>query len=117
MHTAQRRKLEKTRVGITQKGQVANMEYYATVNFFKDTADPGEIFIKIAKEGSTIAGLIDALAITISVALQYSVPWEVLGKKYLQTIFDPRDDEASSLVDGITKSIDEVIEIRKELIK
>jgi len=116
-HTIKRKKLNKTRMGITRKAQVAKLEYYAIVNFFDDTAEPGEIFIKIAKEGSTISGLIDALCITISVALQYGVKWEILGQKYLQTIFDPRDDEASSLVDSIAKTVTEVIELRKEILK
>ncbi len=117
MHTSKRRKLGETRQGITKKAQVAKLEYYITVNFFDNTAEPGEIFIKIAKEGSTIAGLIDALAITISVALQYGVKWKVLGQKYLHTIFDPRDDKASSLVDSIAKNITEIVELRKEIIK
>lgn len=110
-----RRKLSETRLGITRTALVAQLKYYVTVNFYDDTADPGEVFITIAKEGSTVAGLIDALAITISIALQYGVPWKTLGQKYLQTIFDPRDDRASSLVDGIAKTITEVIEIKEAM--
>lgn len=100
---------------MTKKAQVASLEYYVTLNFFGDSADPGEVFIKVAKEGSTLSGLIDALAITISVALQYGVKWEILGEKYLRTIFDPRDDKSSSLVDGIAKTVSELIELRKEI--
>ncbi len=111
----QRKKLSETRLGITRRASVAKLKYYVTVNFYDDTADPGEVFITIAKEGSTIAGLIDALAITISIALQHGVPWKILGQKYLQTIFDPRDDCASSLVDGIAKTITEIIEIKDAL--
>jgi len=118
VHSAKhRKKLETTRQGITKKASVANLEYYLTVNFFGNTAKPGEVFIKIAKEGSTVAGLIDALAITISIALQHEVKWEILEGKYLNTIFEPRDDEISSLVDGIAKTISELIELRKEIIK
>lgn len=116
-HTANRRRLSSTRQGITQKASVAQLEYYVTVNFFEDSSDPGECFIKIAKEGSTVSGLIDALAITISIALQHGVKWETLGNKYLQTIFEPRDDQASSLVDGIAKTITEVVELRKEQLR
>ena len=112
-----RKRLPETRKGITKKASVANMEYYVTVNFYPDTASPGEVFIKIAKEGSTVAGLIDALAITISIALQQGVKWKILGGKYLNTIFEPRDDKASSLVDGISKTITEIIELRKEELK
>jgi len=117
LHTEKRKRLNETRLGITRKVRVAQLDYYITVNFFEGTDKPGEVFIKIAKEGSTIAGLIDALCTTISIALQYGVNWEVLGQKYLQTIFDPRDDEASSLVDSIAKSITKIIELRKELLK
>jgi len=117
LHTDRRKRLTETRLGITKKAKVAQLEYYITVNFFENTAEPGEVFIKIAKEGSTIAGLIDALCITISIALQYGVKWEILGQKYLQTIFDPRDDKASSLVDGIAKTITQIVNLQKELIK
>jgi len=108
-----RKRLPETRIGITRKASVGGMEYYATVNFYPDSADPGEIFVVIAKEGSTIAGFVDALAVTISVALQHGVPWEILGEKYLHTIFDPRDDNASSLVDGLAQTISNLVELRK----
>lgn len=107
-----RKRLPETREGLTKKAIVAKMEYYVTVNFYTGTATPGEVFIKIAKEGSTVSGLIDALAITISIALQYGVEWEVLGDKYLHTIFEPRDDLSSSLVDGIAQTITKAIEER-----
>jgi len=112
-----RKRLPDTRAGITMKASVAKLEYYTIVNFYPDSSDPGEVFIIIAKEGSTIAGFVDALAITISVALQHGVKWEVLCQKYLQTIFDPRDDKSSSLVDGIAKTISKIIEVRKEVLK
>ena len=110
-------KLPETREGLTQKAQVAGMKYYVTVNFFPNSERPAEIFLNIAKEGSTVSGLIDALAITISIALQHGVEWEVLGNKYLATIFEPRDDKSSSLVDSITKSVNKIISIRKEQLK
>ena len=112
-----RKRLPETRLGITAKASVAKMEYYVTVNFYPDSARPGEVFVVIAKEGSTIAGFVDALAVTISIALQYGVEWNILGDKYLHTIFDPRDDDASSLVDGIAQTITKIIEIRKGILK
>jgi len=112
-----RKRLPETRDGITMKAAVAKMEYYVTVNFYPDTATPGEVFIKIAKEGSIIAGITDALVITISVALQHGVEWKVLENKYLQTIFDPRDEKSSSLVDGIAKVISKIIKLKKETLK
>ncbi len=117
MEAKSRRRLPETRLGITMKASVAKMEYYCTVNFYPDSADPGEVFIKVAKEGSTVAGFVDALAITISIALQHGVEWDILGNKYLQTIFEPRDDKSSSLIDGIAKTISSIIELRKELLK
>ena len=112
-----RKRLSENRIGITSKSQVGGMEYYVTVNFFDDTADPCEVFIKIAKEGSTVSGLMDALAITISIALQHGVEWSVLGQQYLGTIFSPRDDKASSLVDSVAKTIDDTVSLRKEILK
>jgi hypothetical protein len=89
------------------------MEFFVTVNFF-DNNDPMEVFVRIAKEGSTIAGFVEALCITVSIAWQYNVPWEVLYHKYLGQIFEPRDDESSSLVDGIGKVINGMIkDVRK----
>lgn len=109
-----RKRLPKIRFSTTRKTSVGSMEYYVTVNFYPKTANPGETFIKIAKEGSTIAGFVDALAISISIALQYGVPWDILRVKYMQTIFEPRDDEHSSIVDGIAKTITSIIKLRKE---
>lgn len=113
----QRKKLPETRVGITQKAFVGSMEYYVTVNFYPDSDLPGEVFITIAKEGSTLSGLVDALAITISIALQHGVKWNTLGEKYLHTIFEPRDDKYSSLVDSISQTISEIIKVRKDSLK
>ncbi len=112
-----RKRLPETRQGTTKKARVGNIEYYVTVNFYPDSDKPGETFIKIAKEGSIIAGFVDALAITISIAWQYGVPWNILGIKYLQTIFEPRDKENSSIIDGISKTITSIIELRKETLK
>jgi len=112
-HTLERRRLEPVRSGITKKDQGCRFEYYVTVNFFENTSIPAEVFIKIAKEGSAIAGFVEALAITISIALQYGVPWNVLYDKYLHQIFEPRDDRNSSLVDAIGKTIDGIIKLRE----
>ena len=108
---AKRRKLPVIRSGLTKKTQGCGMEYFITVNFYPNTVIPAEVFCRIAKEGSTIAGFIEALMITISISFQYGVPWSVLYTKYLHQIFEPRDDKNSSLVDAIGKTITEVIEI------
>ena len=108
-HTAKRIKLDDMRAGLTMKDKGCGFEYYVTVNFYPDSGLPAEVFIRIAKEGTAISGFVEALAITISIAWQYGVPWEVLYDKYLHQIFEPRDDESSSLVDAIGKTIDKVI--------
>jgi len=114
MHTAERRKLDDVRTGLTKKSQACGFKFYVTVNFFGDTVDPGEVFIVIAKEGSSVSGFLDALAIVISIALQYGVPWAILYDKFLHQIFEPRDDENSSLVHAIGVVIDSVIKIKVE---
>ncbi len=109
VHTAKRTKLPDVRAGLTRKAQACGMEFYITVNFFPGTNIPAECFCRIAKEGSTIAGFVEALMITISIAFQYGVPWAVLYDKFLHQIFEPRDDKSSSLVDAIGKVITLVI--------
>ena len=114
MHNqAKRQKLPENREGITRKARACGMKYYITVNFFPNTDIPAEVFCRIAKEGSVIAGFVEALMITISIAFQYGVPWDVLYDKYLHQIFEPRDDENSSLVDATGKTISEVIKIKE----
>lgn len=108
-HTAKRIKLDDVRAGLTMKDRGCGFKYYVTVNFYPNSGAPSEVFIRIAKEGTAISGFVEALAITISIAWQYGVPWAVLYDKYLHQIFEPRDDESSSLVDAIGKTIDKVI--------
>lgn len=117
MHTKSRERLPEERIGLTRKCRVGQFKYYLTVNFFEASHRPGEVFIKIAKEGSTVSGLVDALAVTLSIALQYGVPWGVLGRKYVKTIFEPRDDKHSSLVDSIASEIDLAIETQKRILE
>jgi len=112
-HLPSRRRLPETRFGITRKIVACGFKHYITVNFFPDNT-PGEVFVIIAKEGSTIAGFIDALMVTISISLQYNVPWEVLYDKYLNQIFEPRDDINSSLVHAIATELDQIIKLWQE---
>ena len=107
-HTASRKKLPNIRSGLTKKCDACGFRFYITVNFYDD-GKPGEVFCRIAKEGSVISGFIEALCITISVSMQYGVPWEVLYNKYLHQTFEPKDDTCSSLVDAIGKEITSVI--------
>jgi ribonucleoside-diphosphate reductase alpha chain len=83
-----RRKLPDERHSITHKFDIAGHEGYITVGLFEDGA-PGEIFLTMAKEGSTISGFADAFAQAISYALQYGVPLQVLVDKFSHARFEP----------------------------
>ena len=113
-----RRRLADERRSITHKFEVGGHEGYVTVGIYKD-GTPGEIFIVMAKEGSTISGFADAFAQAISYALQYGVPLEMLVNKFCHQRFEPagmtRNPKirmAKSIVDYIvrwmaTKFLDE----------
>jgi ribonucleoside-diphosphate reductase alpha chain len=83
-----RRKLPDERHAITHKFSIAGHEGYITVGMYED-GKPGEIFLVMAKEGSTISGLMDAFATSISIALQYGVPLEALVEKFSHVRFEP----------------------------
>ncbi|HVZ95188.1 MAG TPA: adenosylcobalamin-dependent ribonucleoside-diphosphate reductase [Phycisphaerales bacterium] len=107
VHRPMRRRLPDTRRSLTHKFNVAGHEGYLTVGLYED-GQPGELFITMAKEGSTIGGVMDSLGTATSVALQYGVPIESLVKKFTHQRFEPagmttnRDIPfAKSLVDYI----------------
>jgi len=83
-----RRKLPDERRAITHKFSIAGHEGYITVGMYED-GKPGEIFLVMAKEGSTISGLMDAFATSISMSLQYGVPLETLVEKFSHVRFEP----------------------------
>ena len=83
-----RRKLPDERQSITHKFSIGGHEGYITVGMYED-GTPGEIFITMAKEGSTISGLMDALATAISFNLQYGVPLKFLVDKFAHVRFEP----------------------------
>ncbi len=83
-----RRRLPDTRSSKTHKFNVAGHEGYLTVGLYDD-GQPGELFITMAKEGSTIGGLMDSLGTAISVALQYGVPVDSLVRKFTHQRFEP----------------------------
>ena len=84
----QRRHLPDERRSVTHKFSIAGHEGYITVGEYED-GKPGEIFVVMAKTGSTISGLVDAFATSISISLQYGVPLEVLVRKFSYTHFEP----------------------------
>jgi len=102
-----RRRLTDTRTAVTHKFDIAGHEGYLTVGLFED-GQPGELFITMAKEGSTIGGLMDSLGTLTSLALQYGVPLEALVRKFAHQRFEPsgftKNPEirnASSIIDYV----------------
>jgi ribonucleoside-diphosphate reductase alpha chain len=85
---AQREKMPVERASITHKFSVGGHEGYVTVGMYED-GRPGEVFIKMSKEGSTLSGVMDGLALTLSMGLQYGVPLKVLVDKLVNTRFEP----------------------------
>jgi ribonucleoside-diphosphate reductase alpha chain len=83
-----RRRLPAERTAVTHKFDIAGHEGYITVGLYPD-GQPGEIFLKMAKEGSTVSGLMDSFATTVSVALQYGVPLRDLVNKFAHVRFEP----------------------------
>jgi ribonucleoside-diphosphate reductase alpha chain len=83
-----RHRLQEERASITHKFAIAGHEGYITVGLYPN-GQPGEIFIKMAKEGSTVSGLMDAFATSVSLALQHGVPLKILCEKFAHTRFEP----------------------------
>jgi ribonucleoside-diphosphate reductase alpha chain len=102
-----RRRLPDTRAAINHKFDIAGHEGYLTVGLFAD-GQPGELFVTMAKEGSTIGGLMDTIGTLTSMSLQYGVPLETLLKKFAHQRFEPsgftKNPEvrnASSIIDYV----------------
>jgi ribonucleoside-diphosphate reductase alpha chain len=83
-----RRRLEDERSAITHKFSIAGHEGYLTVGLYEN-GEPGEIFLRMAKEGSTVSGLMDTIAQMTSISLQYGVPLKALVDKFSHTRFEP----------------------------
>jgi ribonucleoside-diphosphate reductase alpha chain len=85
---AVRHRLPGERASVTHKFELNGHEGYITVGLYP-TGQPGEIFIRMAKEGSTVSGMMDAFATSISIALQHGVPLTLLCNKFAHTRFEP----------------------------
>ncbi len=85
---AARLRLPDTRKSITHKFDISGHEGYLTVGLYDD-GRPGEVFIKVAKQGSTVRGLMDAVGVLTSLALQSGVSVETLAKKFEYSRFEP----------------------------
>jgi ribonucleoside-diphosphate reductase alpha chain len=84
-----RKRLPSERTALTHRFEVGGHEGYITVGLYED-GTPGEIFLRMAKEGSTVSGLMDSFATAVSLALQYGVPLQALVDKFSHTRFDPQ---------------------------
>ncbi len=98
-----RHRLAEERASLTHKFSIAGHEGYITVGLYPN-GQPGEIFIKMAKEGSTVSGLMDAFATAISLSLQHGVPLKVLCEKFAHTRFEPSGWTGNEQI-GYAKSI------------
>jgi ribonucleoside-diphosphate reductase alpha chain len=85
---AVRHKLKEERMSVTHKFNIGGHEGYVIVGLYPN-GEPGEIFIKMAKEGSTVSGLMDSFSLTTSIALQHGVPLKLLCEKFAHTRFEP----------------------------
>lgn len=118
--TPQRHRLPVSRQSITRKNAVGSLEFYVTVSFYDDEPlQPGEIFVNIAKEGSTLAGLVTSIALVISLALQHRSPWREISKHLRGASFEPsglgvdRKTRYNSLSEAIAVTVDMVLEERE----
>jgi ribonucleoside-diphosphate reductase alpha chain len=106
-----RERLPKRRKGATFKFRVADCEGYVTISEYDD-GRPGEMFLKVSKQGSTLAGIMDAFSISISLGLQHGVPLRTYVEKYSNMRFEPAgmtDDSelriASSILDYVFRRL------------
>jgi ribonucleoside-diphosphate reductase alpha chain len=102
---AQREKMPAERASVTHKFSVGGHEGYITVGMYED-GRPGEIFIKMSKEGSTLSGIMDGLALTVSIGLQYGVPLKVYVDKLLNTRFEPSGITANPKIRFVSSVLD-----------
>jgi ribonucleoside-diphosphate reductase alpha chain len=101
----QREKMPTERASVTHKFSVGGHEGYITVGMYED-GRPGEIFIKMSKEGSTLSGVMDGLALTISLGLQYGVPLKVFVDKLVNTRFEPSGISANPNIRFVSSVLD-----------
>jgi ribonucleoside-diphosphate reductase alpha chain len=108
----QRRALEAVRHSVTHKFQIMGHDGYLTIGLFND-GKPGEIFIKMAKEGSTLSGLIQAFCRAFSLAMQYGLPIHEAVKRFKGMRFEPMGatsnpdiPEAMSIIDYVARYLE-----------
>ena len=102
MATPKRKKLPKEREGVTHHFTIGKDDGYVTVSWYKD-GRLAEVFVKMAKVGTTVSGFVDAWAMTLSIALQHGVPLQPILDKLKYTRFDPQGPSGSQF--GIVTSV------------
>lgn len=109
---SQRRSLPPVRDSITHKFQIMGHEGYLTIGLFED-GRPGEMFIKMAKEGSTLSGLVQGYCRAFSLALQYGLPMEEAVRRFkgmrfepMGTTSNPEIPEALSIIDYVARYLE-----------
>jgi ribonucleoside-diphosphate reductase alpha chain len=100
---ALRHKLKEERMSVTHKFNVGGHEGYIIVGLYPN-GEPGEIFVKMAKEGSTVSGLMDSFALAVSISLQHGVPLKLFCEKFAHTRFEPSGWSSNPDI-GFAKSI------------
>lgn len=106
-HAPRRRRLSEERKAITHKFRVGDQEGYITVGLYDD-GQPGEIFLKMSKEGTMLSGLMDCFATSISLGLQYGVPLKVLARKFMNVQFAPQGETENPNIPTAHSMIDYV---------
>jgi len=104
----ERRRLPDERPSITHKFSINGHEGYITVGLYED-GRPGEIFVVMAKQGSTLAGFVDSFATSVSIALQYGVPLEVFVRKFKHTRFEPCGFTSNPDIRSTTSVVDYIV--------
>ncbi len=107
---AVRRRLPDERHSLTHHFSVGGQEGYVTVGLYEDGL-PSELFIRMAKEGSTVSGLMDSFATAVSLALQYGVPLRVLCDKFSHTRFEPSGWSGNPKI-GYAKSLTDYVTVK-----
>lgn len=112
MRIADRRRMPATRNSLTHKFTVSGHEGYLTIGLFED-GQPGEVFIKIAKAGSTLSGMVQAFCRAISLALQYGLTLEEAVSRFKGMRFEPMGltdnsdvPECSSIIDYVARYLE-----------
>jgi len=121
-----RRHLPETRPSMTHRiAHTPVMNIFVSVGFFEQSkptrfrrrkmfsyTQPGEVFIKIGKEGSTLAGMLNGIGVLMSLLLQYNVPWKIVARKMRDTTFEPCDKDGQSILHSVVTAVDIILEKR-----